>query len=96
MKTCLDAQQLSLSSRGGSGGAVAPVVQLSGVRKSFVQGSSSSCVLDGIDLIARRGECIFLISLYEIHVENTKQVSVGKINFVLIKDLVILTNRNSA
>jgi putative ABC transport system ATP-binding protein len=61
VKTCLDARQLSLSSRGGNGAAVAPVVELSGVRKSFVQGSSSSCVLDGIDLIARRGECIFLV-----------------------------------
>jgi putative ABC transport system ATP-binding protein len=44
-----------------TGDQLPSVVSLSGVRKSYVRGSSSACVLDGIDLTAERGECIFLI-----------------------------------
>src|SRR3954469_15022215 len=37
------------------------VVTLTGVCRCYVNGSSSTRVLDGIELTAQRGECIFLV-----------------------------------
>ena len=37
------------------------VVELRGVSKSFVRGSSTTCVVDDVDLTAGRGECVFLL-----------------------------------
>lgn len=42
-------------------GERAPAIELRKVRKSYVRGATSTCVVNGADLTVARGECVFLL-----------------------------------